>query len=451
MLRRIWPDGIGARLALLLAAILVAANFVALALLSLERDRLDRQARAEREVERAASLVPALEAVARNQRDDIARLASTRRTRLRVQDLPRLASTSSDRRSNSLRAALENALPGRTIRASVRPRKSGHSARDVETVIVSIALSDPGGRSGNWLNLVSSPFGSRVSQRRQQDFVVALGLSLLGVLGATLLITRRMTRPLGTLADAAQAAGRGDRSARVPERGPREVREAAIAFNDMQSRVARFESERMRTMAAVGHDLRTPITSLRIRAEMLAENEKGEAAAEAKAMLATLGSMEVMADGLVTYARDTSDAEPTRRSDLASFLSRIAKERGATLGQTTALDVDIRPVAVTRAVGNLIDNAIRYAGTATVSLTAEGGEAVIAVEDQGPGISKAHLTDITEPFVRGEASRSAETGGSGLGLAIARAVAESHGGTLRLVNRAEGGLRAELRLPRQGR
>ncbi len=156
----------GVRLALLLAVALVVANLVALASLSLERDRLDRQARAEREVERAASLVSVLEAVERAQRDEIARLASIRRTRLGVQDTPRLTSTSSDARSRVLHAALEDALPGRAIGASVRSRGDDRGDREVEEVVASIGLSDPDGDTGNWLNLVSSPSGDRVSPRR---------------------------------------------------------------------------------------------------------------------------------------------------------------------------------------------------------------------------------------------------------------------------------------------
>lgn len=443
---RFLPDRMGARLALLLAAVLVLANVVTLVLLSVERDRLDSQARAEREVERAASLVPALEAVDQNRRDDIAQQASTSSTRLRVDAAPSLDANGDGPRSRALQAALQAALPGRAIRANVRARGDGRGADDVQGVTASIALLVPGSEAESWLNLTSQQTRGRAPPRRQQDFAVALGLSLLSVLGATLFVTRQMTKPLRALAAAARAAGRGDRSARVPEQGPREVRQAATAFNDMQGRIARFEAERMRTLAAVGHDLRTPVTSLRIRAEMLSEGSKPEAAAEAEAMLVTLAAMGVMADGLVAYANGASEAETVQHTDLAVLLRRLAEERGVELGGIACLHANIRPVAVARAIGNLLDNALRYAGSATVSLRDEGQEAVIAVEDNGPGIPEGHLDDIMAPFVRGEGSRNVDTGGSGLGLAIAKAVAESHGGTLRLSIRATGGLRAELRL-----
>ena len=433
-MRRLWPGGMGARLALLLGAALVAANVVALLVLALERDRLGRAARTEREVERVASLVPVLEAVAPARRVVIARRASTRGTRIAVGPVPRLAETGEGRRSQALAARLAEALPGREVRAAVIVRPGGGGRP--EGVAVSIAL-EGGGRAG-WLDLVARPAG-RPSGAPGGALVLVLGLSLLGVLGAALLASRQMTRPLADLAAAARAAGRGDRSARAPEAGPRELREAAAAFNDMQARVARFEAERTRTLAALGHDLRTPITSLRIRAEMLPEED-------AAPMIRTLHEMEVMAEGLLAAARGTGEGEAPERIDLSDLARRIAEERGATVGGAPA-SVEGPPVALARAAGNLVDNAIRYAGAARIVTAREGAEAILAVEDEGPGIPEGRLRDITEPFVRGEGSRAAHTGGAGLGLAIARAVAEAQGGRLVLANRAGGGLRAELRLP----
>ena len=442
-MRRPWPDGLAGRFALLLTAALVAANLVALALLSAERDRLGRAARVEREVERAASLVPALEAVAPERRGEIAGRASTRLTRVSVGPRPRLEATGDGPRSRALAADLAAALPGREVRAAVLARRGPGRGDGVGAVAASIALEVGLGGPEQWLDVVARAPRGGPPPVREEVWALLLGLSLAAVLGVGLLFTRRLTRPLGQLAAAACAAGRGDRSARVPERGARELREAAAAFNDMQGRIARLEAERTRTVAALGHDLRTPITSLRIRAEMLAEVGDAEAAA----MIRTLDEMGVMADGLVAYARGQGEAEEAREVDLAALLRRLCAERGAEAGPMAPLGVRARPVALGRAVGNLIDNALRYADGARVALATEGVEAVIAVEDRGPGIPEERLSDVKEPFVRGEASRSADTGGAGLGLSVARAVAEAHGGALRLANREGGGLRAEIRLP----
>ena len=454
---RLVPDGIGGRLALLLAAALLAANAVSLVLLSFERDRLGRAAQLERAVERIVDAVPLLETLPPGQRAAFLRrgegrfavLAVERRARVRGQTRP-------DERVGDLVARIGEALPGREVRATVRGR--GDEAADRprraermrpprgERLVLSIELLRADGRqTGEWLNAVLRAPGAPPRERGGiAPLILVLGLSLVAVLGAALLYVRRLVRPLHDLAGAARAAGRGDRSARVPERGARELREAASAFNDMQARIARFDAERTRTLAAVGHDLRTPITSLRIRAEMLDDEAR-------EPMVRTLDEMRVMADGLVAYARGEGDGEAGERIELAPFLERLCDERGATLSppapDAAALAVIGRPVGLTRAIGNLVDNAVRYAGAARVSLAREGGEAVVAVEDDGPGIPPERLEAMLEPFTRGDASRSLDTGGAGLGLSIARSIARNHGGELTLSNRPRGGLRAELRLP----
>jgi signal transduction histidine kinase len=437
-MRRLLPDGLAGRFALLLTAALVAANLVAAGLLSLERVRLDRAAREARETERLLSLVPVIEAVEPAARRAIARDASTRFTRVSVDPAPLVEDVPRAPRSRALARDLSEALPGRDLRAAVLARRD-EGGRARETIAVSIRLGD--GEPGQWLNLVARGDRPGPPGPEREVFLLVLALSLAAVLGVGLLFVRRLTRPLGDLAAAARAAGRGDRAARVPEEGPREMREAAAAFNDMQARIEGFEAERMRTLAAVGHDLRTPITSLRIRAEMLDE-------AEAAPMIRTLDEMTVMADGLVAYARGADAAEEVQRVDLGPFLARLCEERGAAFadaGVTAA--ARIRPVAMGRAVGNLIDNALRYGGAARVSLAREDGKAVIRIDDDGPGIPPERIGQMFEPFVRGEESRSAETGGAGLGLAIARAVIVAAGGTVTLSNRPEGGLTARVALP----
>jgi signal transduction histidine kinase len=282
---------------------------------------------------------------------------------------------------------------------------------------------------------------SRDLRNRASGGLLVLALSLVAVLGVGLLFARRLARPLEQLAEAAAAAGRGDRTIRLPEEGPRELRTAAAAFNNMQGRIARFDAERRRTLAAVGHDLRTPITSLRIRAETLDDDELREA------MVRTLDEMTVMADGLVAYAKGSREAEEAQRIDLAPFLRRLCDERGAAFVARAVVAVVGRPVAFSRAIGNVIDNALRYGQSAPVRLDRDRREAIVCVEDEGPGIPPERLEAVFEPFVRGEGSRSQETGGAGLGLSIARNIVLAHRGAIRLENVAEGGLCVIIRLP----
>lgn len=453
-MRRLLPDSLTWRFALLLAVALIVANVVAGVLLSSQRQRLDEAAREAREIERVTSLVPALEAVNPSAWRAIERDASTRFSRIRISDSPIVEATGTDARSQDIAQRLSEALPGRAVAVAVIDRRASSRWRlrrdesrgpdngGPDTIAVSIALHPAAGATAApaWLNMMSFTPRHLRGDARPGAMLTILMVSLISVLGVGLFFVRHLTRPLAALAEAARAAGRGDRSVRVPEDGMREMREAARAFNDMQARIAGFDAERMRMLAAVGHDLRTPITSLRIRAEMLDEDE-------AEPIIRTLDEMTVMAEGLIAYAKGTQDAEAVQPVDLTALLERLSRERGATFGAAEGLTVSGRPVALGRAFSNLIDNAIRYGGKAEVTLSARDGEVVVTVEDDGPGIPEERLEGMFEPFVRGEESRNARTGGAGLGLSIARSLLLAHGGTLRLENRTPKGLRAIATLP----
>ena len=444
LLARLSPDGLGARLAWLLAIALIAANAVALFVLSLERDRLVREREVERAIAQVVAAVPLLERVGAAERERLLRRADDAIENASIGGRPRVRAPFVAPRLRGIADRINAELGGErevrlALRAPSRRRGPERGRGGGEKARLHLSVELLGAARGEWLNASIVAGSSGQARGGPASLVLIVGLSLAFVLLVALWYVRRLTRPLGDLAAAATAAGRGDRSARVAETGARELREVAHAFNTMQARIAQFEAERTRTLAAVGHDLRTPITSLRIRAEML-EDEAREP------MVRTLDEMRVMADGLVTYARGDGEAEEPRTVDLAALVRRIAEERGATLGVVEAAWVRARPVALARAIGNLVDNALRYAGAAEVSLTVEADESVIRIEDRGPGIAEERLNGVMEPFVRGEASRSLETGGAGLGLSIARGVVQSHGGTLTLRNRRGGGLSAEVRL-----
>lgn len=255
----------------------------------------------------------------------------------------------------------------------------------------------------------------------------------------------RVARPIAGLTAAAERLGRGDALFLAPEEGPQDVKAAASAFNTMATRLRRLIEDQRALLSAVGHDLRTPIASLRIRTELVKDPElQGR-------MLNSLGEMERLTEAALAAARGGESGEPTRPVDLPSLIEAVCDDLAdtgspVTLATLAAARVDGRASELRRALRNLIENAVRYGGRARVSMSVGDGIS-IHVDDDGPGIPDDKLTDVTKPFVRLEESRSVETGGHGLGLTIARAIVERHGGELLLSNRAEGGLRATLKLP----
>lgn len=349
----------------------------------------------------------------------IARDASTRFERVRVEDAPLLTETATDSRSIYIAQGLADTLGRKDVTVAIidrppRPDADGRSGRfrTDRVIAITIPLSAREGQA-EWLNVVTSGVSPRPGRVDGKPLLTILALSLLCVLGVGIVLARRLTKPLRQLSRAAQAAGRGDRTARVPEEGAREMRDAARAFNAMQSEISQFDAERMRMLAAVGHDLRTPMTSLRIRTEMVVDEEQREA------MVRTLDEMTVMADGLVNYAREGQDAEKMKPLDLGDLLKQLCADRGATYNGAAGIQVMGRRVGIGRAIGNLIDNAVRYGGAATVTLSQDKKNAIITVDDIGPGIPPDCLEDMFHPFTRGDGSRSLETGGAGLGLSIA--------------------------------
>jgi signal transduction histidine kinase len=315
--------------------------------------------------------------------------------------------------------------------------------RGPSSLLISARLDD-----GRWLNVgmsVPEPSPRWALPSLLSMAVMAVALSLI-----VIFTVRRITRPMAQLAAAAESLGRGEAVTPLLEQGPLDVRQATRAFNQMHDRLQRFVQDRTRMLAAISHDLRTPITSLRLRAEFVEDEES-----RAK-ILETLDEMQRMTEATLAFAREEAAREDTRTVDLGALIESLCED-------LTELGLDVafagapktpypcRSLSLKRAIRNLVENAVAYGQRARVGLESAGDEFRIVIDDDGPGIPEADFERVFAPFVRLEESRSRETGGIGLGMAIARSVVRGHGGDITLANREGGGLRAVIHLPRADR
>ncbi|ANG63990.1 hypothetical protein A8C75_16940 [Marinobacterium aestuarii] len=297
---------------------------------------------------------------------------------------------------------------------------------------------------GQWLNAVL------LSPTKLPSWIgpllVALGLFALTVI-VVVLIVRHVTAPLAALTQAADRIGRGEATEVISEQGPQDMRHTMRAFNRMRERLERFVRNRTQMMAAISHDLRTPLTSLRLHAEFLPQGP------ERDKMLCILGEMQDMINATLAFTREDAVQEDSRNVDLAALTGSLCDDLQA-LGLNISYDDSrripflCRPVSLRRALSNLLENACHYGGSAEVEIRQDAQQLQIFVRDQGPGIAAADLERVFDPFVRLEGSRNRDTGGIGLGLSIARSIAHAHGGEIHLRNRTTGGLEVELQLPR---
>jgi len=309
-----------------------------------------------------------------------------------------------------------------------------------------------------WLRLLHPPAADRAwmivpmpaALLMRPDLVHSLiwwTLSLSVAAAISLLVARRLTAPLRRFAAAAERLGIDIAASAIPETGPAELRAAAAVLNAMQRRIKRFVDDRTELLAAISHDLRTPISRLRLRAETLPENR------DRPRMIADLKLMEQMIAATLDFARDVGAGEARCRIDLVSLVESLCEEL-ADLGKAVryqgpgALEFTCRPMALGRAVRNLLENAAEYGGGGVAGLAGYPDRVEIEVCDRGPGIPAEEQERVFEPFYRLDRARSTAHPGTGLGLSIARNIARAHGGDVLLENRPEGGLRAVLRLPR---
>lgn len=308
---------------------------------------------------------------------------------------------------------------------------------------VSVPLSN-----GHWLNAATAFHGPPTGWA--WPYLLSMLLTVAAILVVVALTVKRITKPLTALSNAAEQLGRGETIDPLTETGPRELRRATAAFNAMQTRLTRFLRDRTTMLAAIGHDLRTPITALRLRAELVEDEETRYK------LLETLEEMQRMTEATLAFAREEAELEETRLVDLSALVGSLCDDL-AEMGLAVAFEdgdktpLACRPVALRRGFRNLIENAVAYGQRARVALNADSEEVRITIDDDGPGIPEADRERVFSPFVRLEGSRSRETGGIGLGMSIARSIARGHGGDITLENRPKGGLRATVHLPRKTR
>lgn len=299
-------------------------------------------------------------------------------------------------------------------------------------------------REGLWLNAVYAKPGPVSGP--PGTYYVSMAITAAALCLVAALLARHVAKPLRGLTEAAEKLGRGEDTEPLPEQGADDLRRTAVAFNRMRLRLKRYVEDRTGMMAAISHDLRTPITSLRLQAEFVSDDEARDK------LVATLDEMQSITAASLAFAREESISEATRTVDLHALLESLCddlKELGweVEFSGEGALPWRCRADALRRALRNVIENAVRYGHRARVS-TAMGDHALeIRIDDDGPGIAEAERERVFTPFVRLEGSRNRATGGTGLGLTIARTILRNHGGDVVLENRQGGGLRVVLQLP----
>jgi len=434
---RLWPQRLVGQVTLVLM-LAVALEFIGSSLL-FEQSRLypDLENQTKRVAEQLVTAGGLLEDSRADERAARAAVMSTRTTQLSWSVLPPLVDGGRDAEDTFRNAFLdaEPVLRGRDLRLRA---DIDHAAPRDTHLKVALKLRD-----GSWMAL-----NTRIHVAPWAVLLSGVGSAFilgLGVVAAAALVLSNISRPLRALAEAADKVGKGGQ-VRIAESGAGDLKLVAKAFNAMQDRIAGLLNTRTEALAAVGHDLRTPLARLRLRAGFVTDVDAREA------LEADVDEMTSMLDSLLAYLGGQEDPEPRRRTDLAAVAMTLVDaaadaERPATYTGLDHLPVLARPLSLKRAISNIVENALHYGGQAKLTLTREGDIAVLAVEDTGPGIPEAEMIHVLQPFHRLDSARSRNTAGLGLGLTIVQQILHREDGILVLSNRPQGGLRVEIRLP----
>ncbi len=443
------------QIALLVLAVLFVAQALSLWLFVDERSLAVQAAIGAEAAGRAANVAQLIEGAPSDLHDQIIRAATSPLVRFELSDLPtvthehydeggaveaRVRALLGDSYSRDIRVEVHEIEQGLLPLPNLSPEMAEMHAEMMQGSLaaiemeLSIALA-----GGKWLNVGTRFERPPIQWALASNLSFAITASLLLVVSFWFLLTR-LTGPLNNLAAASDRLGRGAGEGPLPIVGPKEVRDLTHAFNTMQDRLTRFVSDRTQMLAALAHDLRSPLTALRVRAEMVEDDDTRAS------LIASSEEMQQMVEATLDFAKGVGQHEEVHRTDLRDLMAQIVVPELSLLSDQ-ALFVPVKPGAMRRALRNLTENAIRYGKEARVSWQTEGADAEILVDDRGPGIPESELESVFGPYVRLETSRSLDTGGHGLGLSIARSIILEHGGSIALSNLPGGGLRAQVRLP----
>jgi signal transduction histidine kinase len=469
MMRWFWPRSLFGRLVGVLIVGLVLAQGLSAWINWAERDRILLQAAGLQPVQRVADIVRLLDSLDRSERERIVKIldAPPQVVTLDRPPLPDDPGTAGGMHVAMFSAMLRAALDGsHALRVVARSEASAGLPAAVawegrhEAMMGRQGAGGPGRmfapgtialvtqvqlRDGAWVTFDTAL--PRESAGLPARLLLTLGMLLAVVLVLSSVAVRWLSRPLQTLADAAEALGKNIHRPPLPEDGPTEVQQAAQAFNTMQSRLVRYIEDRTQVLAAMSHDLKTPLTRMRLRAELMEDDDTRQRFEK------DLAEMEAMVKDALAALRGLdgpAESVPVDMSALLESLQADNEEMGRAVAITGNAGAPLvgDPARLRRCLGNLIDNAVIYGGRAWVEVDDSPKQLTIRIHDDGPGIPEALLERVFDPFYRLEGSRSRDTGGSGLGLNIARNIARAAGGDVSLRNRPEGGLEALVVLPR---
>jgi len=440
-----WPRTLAAQLVIVTAAAVLLSHLAVAAWFTTGQQQLTESALTDRLIDRAVSSAALLASIPAKQRAPAAHALSSGVWNFQVHRGP-APYTDMNSQEHALATRIEALLPkGRTRRTvlvefrapTTEDRTHRADAQSVTEIMIPLVRGT---------QLFTTFYRPPPAPWPVQSFV-ATAVAIVFTSLAAALVAGRVARPLGKLAAAASVAARGGAAPRVPEQGPDDVRRAASAFNAMNDQVTRTMESQRQLLSAVGHDLRTPITAMRINTEFIEDADTRERIEK------NIQELQELTEAVLSAAKGVG-WEQMRKIDLAALAESLCADLEE-MGKPVAWEAhDPAPLCcraneIRRAVRNLVENAIAYGKKADVRLETSPERYEIIVEDEGPGIPQADRERVFEPFVRLETSRSAETGGSGLGLALVKAIVQGHGGTVRLENREQGGLRAVLCLPRE--
>jgi signal transduction histidine kinase len=443
---------------LLVVVALTVAQLVSLWLFADERSLAVRAALGFEAVGRAANVARLIEEAPDELHGSILRAANSPLVRFDLSARPRVdhADHSDGGQVEARIRALLNDNFSRDIRVEVHevqgailplPHLSPEMAEmhtammrgELSAIEMNLAIAVDGGR---WLNV-----GTRFERPPIQWPVFSMmtfALTAASILIVVIwFVMTRLLGPLRQLVRAADRLGRGEDVSELPMIGPTEVRDLTRTFNLMQDRLTRFVADRTSMLAALGHDLRSPLTAMRVRAELVDDDETRES------LVASVEEMQSMVEATLAFARGLAESEKPEIVNVAEFFEALQTDMLTPfeLSGDDGYSARVRPHALRRAMRNVIENAVRYGVTARVAHAKIDGALCVTVDDDGTGIPATEIERVFDPFYRLEQSRSLETGGHGLGLSIARSLIRAHGGDIALSNRSTKGLRATITIP----